>query len=139
MRAGMRLALFRDLLVLSRRLLSVRGRRARIVWCLRRQTEPGFKFRDPRGQYLHLSRQRGNGFRLRQDQAYQRIFVERFKRFAIHPKLESVSNPLVKNQKLDQPSNNPKVGVSNYQEGKIVYYTAIDLKVAQGLAKAFEQ
>jgi iron(III) transport system substrate-binding protein len=33
----------------------------------------------------------------------------------------------------------PQLVEAAKQEGKIVYYTAIDLKVAQGLAKAFEQ
>jgi hypothetical protein len=83
--------------------LSARGRRARIVRRLRRQTELGFKLLDPRRQKLHLPRQRGDGFRLSQDQQDQAFLVERFKRFAIHPEFESGNSRLVKNPSSPAP------------------------------------
>jgi hypothetical protein len=96
-RAEVRLAL--DFLIGGgrlRRLAPLRGRRARIVRRLWRQAEPGFEFRDTRRQHLDLPGQRGNRFRLRQNQADQCFLVERFNCFPIHPELESVPQPLVK-------------------------------------------
>src|ERR1017187_7240536 len=107
-RAGMRLALFRRLLLRARRLLSARRRRAGIARSLRRQTELGFQFLDPRRQKLHLSRQCADGFRLSQDQSDQAFLIERFKRFAIHPEFESGNRRLVKDRSPTRLRHHPQ-------------------------------
>ncbi|MGB7965138.1 MAG: hypothetical protein WCF64_02680, partial [Methylocella sp.] len=58
--------------------------------------ELGFEFADTCRQKLDLPRQCRNRLRLHQNQADQRFLVQRFKRFAIHPELESAAAPLVK-------------------------------------------
>jgi hypothetical protein len=47
-------------------------------------------------------------------QADQRFLVQRFKRFTIHPELESAPAPLVKIVSRANARRNPESGVSNY-------------------------
>jgi hypothetical protein len=107
MRARMRLAL-RRAGRLTRWLGALRGWRAGIIRRLRRQAEPGFKFSDTRRQNPGLPRQRGYALSLRQHKRDQRFLVERFKRAAIHPKLESARRKFVKTQRQNQNRRAPE-------------------------------
>ena len=113
-RPGMRLALglFRRR---DRGLSPLARGRARIIRRLRRQAELGFEFANTCRQKLDLPRQCRNHLRLRQNQADQRFLVQRFKRFTIHPELESAPAPLVKIVSRGNDRRTPESGGEQLQ------------------------
>ena len=86
-----------------------------------RQAELGFEFRDTRRQHLDLPGQRGNRFRLRQNQADQCFLVERINRFTIHPELESAPPPLVKIARRADNQLTLKTGGEQLRSGPAIH------------------